>query len=90
MIKNLGRGSQTGWPLALLDLTDPEREALAWVLTIAEAHLDEIPFPKLRSCRRAAEMLVCELREALELPVIKPQLAPEPFEAVLGRLSGQQ
>jgi hypothetical protein len=88
MIKRIGTGA-SGWPLLFADLDDFEREALARLLTIAEAHLDEIPFPELRSRRRAAEMLVCELREALELPLIKPQPSPEPFEAVLDRLSDQ-
>jgi hypothetical protein len=85
MIKRIGYNPPN--PLVLLDLSEPEREAFARVLTIAEAHLDEIPFPELRSRRRVAEMLVCELREALELPLARAQ--PRPFEDVLNGLSGQ-
>lgn len=60
-------------PLVMLNLSDPEREALARVLAIAEAHLDEIPFPVVRGRRRIAELLVCDLRLALDLPEVKPQ-----------------
>lgn len=80
-------------PLVLMNLTGPEREALARVLAIGEAHLGEIPFPELRSRLRLAEVMVCQLREACELPGIRPPEGgdvPEVDWAELLRYAGEQ
>lgn len=74
-IKRIGNGCQSGKPLVLLDLTEPERDALARVLALAEVHLAEIPFPAVRSRRQEAELMVATMRLALDLPEVKAPAA---------------
>jgi hypothetical protein len=56
-------------PLALIELEDGEWEALARIVNLAEAHLDEIPYPNLRSRRKCAEEVIARLRDVLALPL---------------------
>jgi hypothetical protein len=64
-------GDKVMRPLVLLNLSEPERDALARLLALAEAHRDEIPFPALRSRLDQAELMVATLRLALDLPEVK-------------------
>jgi hypothetical protein len=59
-----------------MDLDEPEREAIARLLLLAEAHLDEILFPDLRSRRRLAEEMIRDLRTAAGL--LLPDAAERP------------
>jgi hypothetical protein len=87
MIQRIGING-AGDPLVLAGLSDTDRGTLARILALAEQHLDDIPFPNLRSRRAMAEKMIRELREAGDLPKIAPQPATEdmpPYVPACGR-----
>jgi hypothetical protein len=61
-----------GDPLLLVGLDGTDRDTLARLLTIAENHLDDIPYPRLRSRRALVEQMIARLRETGDLPKTRP------------------
>jgi hypothetical protein len=66
MFDKIGTGKNDA-PLVLAELNQSEKDALARILNLAEAHLDEIQFGRVRNRRGEAEMMIAGLRQVHEI-----------------------